>query len=119
MQHHKYSLTEIENMIPWEKEIYVTLLMKYLEEENEKIKQLQQKQRRWKMASGRLAVILEQEYESKGFVSGTISALQKRRKEKTKVICQGSSNAERGEGETEWRKALHGSCLDAAQRHWY
>lgn len=41
MQHHKYSLTEIENMIPWEKEIYVTLLMKYLEEENEKIKQLQ------------------------------------------------------------------------------
>jgi hypothetical protein len=46
MQHHKYSLTEIENMIPWEKEIYVTLLMKYLEEENEKIKQLQQKQRR-------------------------------------------------------------------------
>jgi len=46
MQHHKYSLTEIENMIPWEKEIYVTLLMKYLEEENEKLKQLQQKQRR-------------------------------------------------------------------------
>ena len=46
MQHHKYSLTEIENMIPWEKEIYVTLLMKYLEEENEKIKRLQQKQRR-------------------------------------------------------------------------
>jgi hypothetical protein len=46
MQHHKYSLTEIENMIPWEKEIYVTLLMKYLEEENEKIKQMQQNQRR-------------------------------------------------------------------------
>lgn len=37
------------------------------------------------MASGRLAVILEQEYESKGFVSGTISALQKRRKEKTDI----------------------------------
>ena len=26
MQHHKYSLTELENMIPWEREIYVSLL---------------------------------------------------------------------------------------------
>jgi hypothetical protein len=34
MQHHKYSLTELENMIPWEKEIYVTLLHNYIEEEN-------------------------------------------------------------------------------------
>jgi hypothetical protein len=33
MQHHKYSLTELEDMIPWEREIYVTLLMNYLEEE--------------------------------------------------------------------------------------
>jgi hypothetical protein len=39
MQHHKYSLTELENMIPWERDIYITLLMRYLEEENEKIKQ--------------------------------------------------------------------------------
>lgn len=39
MQHHKYSLTELEQMIPWERDIYITLLMKYLEEENEKIKQ--------------------------------------------------------------------------------
>ena len=38
MQHHKYSLTELENMIPWEKSVYVGMLMKYLEEENEKIK---------------------------------------------------------------------------------
>ena len=38
MQHHKYSLTELENMIPWERDIYVTMLMQYLEEENEKIK---------------------------------------------------------------------------------
>ena len=41
MQHHKYSLTELENMIPWERDIYVNLLMQYIEEENEKIKQQQ------------------------------------------------------------------------------
>ena len=39
MQHHKYSLTEIENMIPWEREIYLTLLNQYVEEENEKAQQ--------------------------------------------------------------------------------
>jgi hypothetical protein len=39
MQHHKYSLTELENMLPWEREIYVALLIQYLEEENEKLKQ--------------------------------------------------------------------------------
>jgi DNA replication initiation complex subunit (GINS family) len=38
MQHHKYSLTEIENMLPWEREIYVSLLVNYINEENEKIK---------------------------------------------------------------------------------
>ena len=36
MQHHKYSLTELENMIPWEREVYVTLLANYIKEENEK-----------------------------------------------------------------------------------
>ena len=38
MQHHKYSLTELENMIPWEKEIYVALLVQWVTEENERIK---------------------------------------------------------------------------------
>jgi len=38
MQHHKYSLTELENMIPWEREIYITLLKQYIEEENDKQK---------------------------------------------------------------------------------
>lgn len=37
MQHHKYSLTEIENMIPWERDIYVALLRAYVEEENKRI----------------------------------------------------------------------------------
>lgn len=39
MQHHKYSLTELDNLVPWERQVYVDLLMKYLEEENEKIKE--------------------------------------------------------------------------------
>lgn len=37
MQHHKYSLTELDNMIPWERSIYVNLLMKYLKEEKERL----------------------------------------------------------------------------------
>ena len=44
VQHHKYSLTELENMVPWEREIYVGLLIKHVTEENEKQRQLQQKQ---------------------------------------------------------------------------
>ena len=39
MQHHKYSLTELENMMPWEREIYLTLLQQYIEEENLKRQQ--------------------------------------------------------------------------------
>jgi hypothetical protein len=39
MQHHKYSLTELENMLPWEREIYVMLLINHLEEENKRLQQ--------------------------------------------------------------------------------
>ena len=39
MQHHKYSLTEIENMMPWERDVYVGLLQQYIEEENLKAQQ--------------------------------------------------------------------------------
>jgi len=39
IQHHKYSLAELENMLPWERDIYVTMLIQHIEEENEKIKQ--------------------------------------------------------------------------------
>ena len=35
MQHHKYSLTEIENMMPWEREVYVAFLLDYLEKKKE------------------------------------------------------------------------------------
>ena len=41
MQHHKYSLTELENIMPWEREIYVSLLQQYVEEENLKAQQEQ------------------------------------------------------------------------------
>ena len=43
MQHHKYSLTEIENMIPWERDVYVGLLVSYIKEENEKNRREQEK----------------------------------------------------------------------------
>jgi len=39
MQHHKYSLTEIENMIPWEREVYISLLQNYLEDQKLKEQQ--------------------------------------------------------------------------------
>ena len=37
MQHHNNSLTELEEMIPWEREIYIGLLMNFLKEEEERI----------------------------------------------------------------------------------
>ena len=37
MQHHKYSLSELEEMIPWEREIYVALLQQWIKEENQRI----------------------------------------------------------------------------------
>ncbi len=39
MQHHQYSLTELDDMIPFEREIYVSLLMEYIKEENDRIKE--------------------------------------------------------------------------------
>ena len=41
IQYHKYSLTEIENMMPWERDIYVGLLQAHLEEE--RLKEQQQR----------------------------------------------------------------------------
>ena len=42
MQHHNYSLSDLENMLPWEREIYVDMLIAYIKEENEKNKRAQQ-----------------------------------------------------------------------------
>ena len=41
MQYHKYSLTEIENMMPWERDLYVDMLKNHVEEEELKAKQAQ------------------------------------------------------------------------------
>ena len=46
MHQHKYSLTEIESMLPWEREIYVTLLSEHIKEENRKAEQQQRKSQR-------------------------------------------------------------------------
>jgi hypothetical protein len=39
MKHHNFRLEELDNMLPWEREIYVTLLMQHIKEENERMKQ--------------------------------------------------------------------------------
>ncbi len=46
MQHHKYSLTEIEGMMPWEREIYLSLLQEHIRDENEKITTMNNRRRR-------------------------------------------------------------------------
>ena len=45
MQHHNYSLTELENMIPWEREVYIGLLKEYIKEENEKASREEQRRK--------------------------------------------------------------------------
>jgi hypothetical protein len=37
MQYHKYSLSELEDMLPFEREIYVAMLVQFLEEEKQRI----------------------------------------------------------------------------------
>ena len=44
MQLHKYTLADLENMLPWEREIYVDMLIEHIKEENEKNKREQQSQ---------------------------------------------------------------------------
>ena len=39
MQHHNYSLSDIENMMPWEREIYLDMLITFIKEENQKQEQ--------------------------------------------------------------------------------
>ena len=43
MQHHNYSLTELEGMMPWEREIYVDMVVNWIKEENKRIKDKQAK----------------------------------------------------------------------------
>ena len=43
MQHHKYSLSDIENMMPWERDIYLIKLGEWVKEENRKIEEQNRK----------------------------------------------------------------------------
>ena len=45
IQHHGWSLTELENMLPYERSIYVLLLQQWIKEENERIRAANQKLR--------------------------------------------------------------------------
>ena len=43
MQNYNYSLTELDDMMPWEREIYVGLLKQHIEDENERMKERQKR----------------------------------------------------------------------------
>jgi len=45
MQYHKWPLSEIENLIPWEREIYILQLEQYIQEENAKLEAASQRNR--------------------------------------------------------------------------
>ena len=45
MQHHNYSLGDIENMMPWEREIYVQMVIEYIKDENKRREEEQARQR--------------------------------------------------------------------------
>lgn len=43
MQNHKYNLSELDDMMPWEREIYVVMLIEHLKEQEERYKQQQKR----------------------------------------------------------------------------
>ncbi len=43
MQHHNYALSDIENMLPWERDIYVQMLIEFIKEQNKKNRERQEK----------------------------------------------------------------------------
>ena len=46
IQHHKWSLTELDNMLPYERQIYVMLLQQWIKEENDRVREQNAKQGR-------------------------------------------------------------------------
>jgi hypothetical protein len=38
IQHHGWSLTDLDNMMPYERTIYVTLLQQWIKAENERVR---------------------------------------------------------------------------------
>ena len=55
MQHHSWSLTEIEDMIPWEREIYIGMLLKFLKDERERAEKEKSRYKQLKRESGAMA----------------------------------------------------------------
>ena len=45
MQHYNYSLTDLQMMMPWEREVYLTLLQQHLEEEKERYEEEKRRMR--------------------------------------------------------------------------
>ena len=45
VQLHNWSITEIENMLPWERDIYVDKLITHIKEQNQKVKEQERKQK--------------------------------------------------------------------------
>tara|TARA_Y100000310_G_C20651594_1_gene799723 strand:- start:596 stop:760 length:165 start_codon:yes stop_codon:yes gene_type:complete len=46
VQHHKWNLSDIENLIPWERDIYIDLLLQHVKEEEERQRAQQAKNRK-------------------------------------------------------------------------
>ena len=65
MQHHKYSLTELENMMPWEREIYMGLLAKWVQDENERIEKENAKMKQQRGATMAVEVTVDPEVAKK------------------------------------------------------
>ena len=45
MQHHNYALSDIENMMPWERDVYVQMLIEHIKQENKKQEERNKKNR--------------------------------------------------------------------------
>tara|TARA_B100001123_G_scaffold350718_1_gene401338 strand:+ start:381 stop:530 length:150 start_codon:yes stop_codon:yes gene_type:complete len=48
IQHHKWSLSDIENLVPFERQVYVLLLQQWIKEENERIAEQNRKNKQRK-----------------------------------------------------------------------
>ena len=67
MQHHKYSLTELENMMPWERDVYVYLLLAHIQEEERRQKQEEQKMLLARADNQMKHIESARTYDNKGF----------------------------------------------------
>ena len=45
IQHHKWSLTELENMLPFERHLYILFLQQWIAEENDRVEEQNRKMR--------------------------------------------------------------------------